>query len=115
MKTNGLILDCAFLAVRMGYTLEDLEQRTRGIPTIPFERKTSHVLGPTEANYQLKWTDYVQAIVAASKLGWFDFNAFDSKKYLHYMAFVNGDMSWIVPQYVLAFSSPAEDNTSSFS
>ena len=112
MKTNGLIMDCAYIMVRLGYSLEDVVKKTQDISTIDFERKTSEWLGPAGAKYHLKWTDYVQSIVSASKLGWFDFNTFDSKQASHYMTFVNGDMSWIVPKYVLAFSSPADDNKS---
>lgn len=39
---------------------------------------------------------------------WFDLRTFDQASYEHYEKVENGDMNWIIPNKMLAFSSPVE-------
>jgi cell division cycle 14 len=40
------------------------------------------------------------------RLGWFDFRKFDIAEYEHYEKIENGDLNWVIPGRLLAFSSP---------
>ena len=40
------------------------------------------------------------------RLGWFDFRKFDIAEYEHYEKMENGDLNWVIPGKLLAFSSP---------
>lgn len=44
--------------------------------------------------------------------GWYCHRQFDSKRYVHYSNFINGDFNWIVPFEIAAFSSPADESQS---
>lgn len=44
------------------------------------------------------------------KLGWFKFRDFNLEEYEHYETVDNGDMNWIIPRKMLAFSCPANTN-----
>ena len=59
--------------------------------------------------YPLEVMDYLEALEFASKKGWYDYKKFDSTGYLHYNNFNNGDINWIIPDFMLAFSGPADD------
>ena len=43
-------------------------------------------------------------------LNWFDIQKFNVKDYEFYEKIENGDMNWIVPGKILAFSSPSDNN-----
>ena len=42
------------------------------------------------------------------RLGWFDFKKFDIMEYEHYEKIENGDLNWVIPNKMVAFSSPYE-------
>ncbi|KAA8587596.1 hypothetical protein FQN60_016458 [Etheostoma spectabile] len=44
--------------------------------------------------------------LTAFQHGFFDFENFDVEEYEHYERVENGDMNWIIPGKILAFSSP---------
>jgi cell division cycle 14 len=44
----------------------------------------------------------------AIKLGWFEFTSFNLRNYEYYSKVENGDMNWIIPGKILAFSSPSD-------
>jgi cell division cycle 14 len=50
--------------------------------------------------------DCLRGLHYASRLGWFDFRKFDITEYEHYEKIENGDLNWIIPGRLLAFSSP---------
>ena len=52
--------------------------------------------------------DCLRGLEHAIKLGWFDYKTFKAKDYEHYAKVENGDLNWIIPGKVLAFSSPSD-------
>ncbi|XP_041983366.1 dual specificity protein phosphatase CDC14A-like [Aricia agestis] len=50
--------------------------------------------------------DVLQGIKVAHDARFFDFNHFDAEQYLFYEKVENGDLNWIVPGKMLAFSGP---------
>ncbi|XP_071346289.1 dual specificity protein phosphatase CDC14AB-like isoform X1 [Trachinotus anak] len=59
-----------------------------------------------ECSFNLTVLDCLQAIRKALQHGFLDFESFDVEEYEHYERVENGDMNWIIPGKVLAFSSP---------
>ena len=45
----------------------------------------------------------------AMRMGWFDFNTFQLDQYEHLEQLENGDINWVIPGKILAFSSPYDD------
>ncbi|XP_034744447.1 cell division cycle 14Aa [Etheostoma cragini] len=59
-----------------------------------------------ECSFNLTVLDCLQGIRKAFQHGFFDFENFDVEEYEHYERVENGDMNWIIPGKILAFSSP---------
>ncbi|XP_042354220.1 dual specificity protein phosphatase CDC14AB-like [Plectropomus leopardus] len=59
-----------------------------------------------ECSFNLTVLDCLQGIRKALQHGVFDFENFDVEEYEHYERVENGDMNWIIPGKILAFSSP---------
>uniref|UniRef100_UPI003AAF73C5 dual specificity protein phosphatase CDC14AB-like n=1 Tax=Centroberyx gerrardi TaxID=166262 RepID=UPI003AAF73C5 len=59
-----------------------------------------------ECSYNLTVFDCLQGIRKALQYGFLDFESFDVEEYEHYERVENGDMNWIVPGKILAFSGP---------
>ncbi|KAM3604359.1 uncharacterized protein V6R79_009976 [Siganus canaliculatus] len=59
-----------------------------------------------ECSFNLTVLDCLQGIRKALQHGFFDFDNFHVEEYEHYERVENGDMNWIIPGKVLAFSSP---------
>ncbi|XP_070831151.1 dual specificity protein phosphatase CDC14AB-like isoform X2 [Chaetodon trifascialis] len=59
-----------------------------------------------ECSFNLTVLDCLQGIRKALQHGFFDFENFHVEEYEHYERVENGDMNWIIPGKVLAFSSP---------
>ncbi|XP_073347630.1 dual specificity protein phosphatase CDC14AB-like [Pagrus major] len=59
-----------------------------------------------ECSFNLTVLDCLQGIRKALQHGFFDFDSFNVEEYEHYERVENGDMNWIVPGKILAFSSP---------
>uniref|UniRef100_A0A672HFM6 protein-tyrosine-phosphatase n=1 Tax=Salarias fasciatus TaxID=181472 RepID=A0A672HFM6_SALFA len=59
-----------------------------------------------ECSLNLTVLDCLQGIRKAMQHGFLDFENFSVEEYEHYERVENGDMNWIVPGKILAFSSP---------
>ncbi|XP_041847323.1 dual specificity protein phosphatase CDC14AB-like isoform X2 [Melanotaenia boesemani] len=59
-----------------------------------------------ECSFNLTVLDCLQGIRKALQHGFLDFEHFSAEEYEHYERVENGDINWIVPGKVLAFSSP---------
>ncbi|XP_040896997.1 dual specificity protein phosphatase CDC14AB isoform X3 [Toxotes jaculatrix] len=57
-------------------------------------------------SYNLTLLDCLQGIGKALQHGFFNFETFDVDEYEHYERVENGDLNWIVPGKILAFSGP---------
>uniref|UniRef100_A0A7N6F6G8 Cell division cycle 14A n=1 Tax=Anabas testudineus TaxID=64144 RepID=A0A7N6F6G8_ANATE len=61
--------------------------------------------------YNLTVLDCLQGIRKALQHGFFNFETFDVDEYEHYERVENGDLNWIVPGKLLAFSGPHPKTT----
>ncbi|XP_028282955.1 dual specificity protein phosphatase CDC14AB-like [Parambassis ranga] len=59
-----------------------------------------------ECSFNLTVLDCLQGIRKAFQHGFLDFDHFSAEEYEHYERVENGDMNWIIPGKILAFSSP---------
>nr|XP_040028013.1 dual specificity protein phosphatase CDC14AB-like isoform X2 [Gasterosteus aculeatus aculeatus] len=59
-----------------------------------------------ECVFNLTLIDCLQGISKALEHGFINFERFDVEEYEHYERVENGDMNWIIPGKLLAFSSP---------
>ncbi|KAG7220991.1 hypothetical protein INR49_001709 [Caranx melampygus] len=59
-----------------------------------------------ECSFNLSVLDCLQAIYKALQHSFLEFENFDVEEYEHYERVENGDMNWIIPGKILAFSSP---------
>eukprot|EP00826_Nyctotherus_ovalis_P012785 TRINITY_DN13405_c0_g1_i5.p1 TRINITY_DN13405_c0_g1~~TRINITY_DN13405_c0_g1_i5.p1 ORF type:complete len:141 (-),score=17.94 TRINITY_DN13405_c0_g1_i5:598-1020(-) len=50
----------------------------------------------------------LEALEWAQKLGWYNRLTFNLAEYQYYSSIENGDMNWIIPGKLLAFSSPTD-------
>ncbi|CAF0934947.1 unnamed protein product [Didymodactylos carnosus] len=70
-------------------------------PFLPFRDAS---LGPS--SYNLTLLDTLQGLYKAMLHKFFDFDHFDLEEYEHYEKVENGDLNWIIPNKLLAFSGP---------
>ncbi|KAG7296985.1 hypothetical protein JYU34_019904 [Plutella xylostella] len=56
--------------------------------------------------FDISLLDVLSAIKVAHDAGFFDFEHFDAEHYLFYEKVENGDLNWIIPGKMLAFSGP---------
>lgn len=59
-----------------------------------------------ECSFNLTVLDCLQGIRKALQHGFLDFDSFSAEEYEHYERVENGDLNWIIPGKILAFSSP---------
>ncbi|KAM3865915.1 dual specificity protein phosphatase CDC14AB-like [Diretmus argenteus] len=59
-----------------------------------------------ECSYNLTILSCLQGIRKALQYGFLEFESFDVEEYEHYERVENGDMNWIIPGKILAFSGP---------
>ncbi|KAM9845022.1 dual specificity protein phosphatase CDC14AB-like [Aulostomus maculatus] len=59
-----------------------------------------------ESSFNLTIFDCLQGIQKASYHGFLNFESFSVEEYEHYERVENGDMNWVIPGKILAFSSP---------
>ncbi|KAM9720327.1 dual specificity protein phosphatase CDC14AB-like isoform 2-T2 [Menidia menidia] len=59
-----------------------------------------------ECSFSLTVLDCLQGIRKALQHGFLDFESFSADEYEHYERVENGDINWIIPRKILAFSSP---------
>ncbi|KAM3958844.1 uncharacterized protein ACR2FA_007147 [Aphomia sociella] len=58
------------------------------------------------ALFDISLLDVLHGVKVAHDAGFFDFEHFDAEQYLFYEKVENGDLNWIVPGKMLAFSGP---------
>lgn len=100
-ETNSILVVCAYLVCDQRMTPVAALKLFEGIQT------ATYVKDPL-ATYNLEIIDYLEALEFAIQQGWYDYKRFDASGYLHYNNFNNGDINWIVPNLILAFSGPSD-------
>lgn len=104
-KANSLFLLCSFT---MLFASQSPERSWR-----PFEKIASQVVPYRDASYgvcryQLRIIDCLRGLKRGVELGWFSVEPtkFDIDEYEFYEQLENGDLNWIIPKKILAFSGP---------
>jgi cell division cycle 14 len=102
-RTNSAVLLCAFLIFSRGLTAKQAYKPFIGIdpPLTPY-RDAAFATN----TWPLFVLDCCMAFHKAVINGHFDYSTFDVDKYVHMQQLHNGDMSWIVPGKLMAFSGP---------
>ena len=52
--------------------------------------------------------DLINAIVFACNKRWFNIETFDAEEYKRMTCYTSGDLNWIIPGEVIAFSGPVD-------
>ncbi|CAF3367330.1 unnamed protein product [Rotaria sp. Silwood1] len=105
-RANAAFLIATYSIIYLKRTPEDAyKPLVSGInaahPFLPFRDAS---LG--SSSYNLTLLDTLQGFYKAMLHGFFDFENFDLDEYEHYEKVENGDLNWIVPRKLLAFSGP---------
>ncbi|CAF3535067.1 unnamed protein product [Adineta steineri] len=105
-RANAAFLLAAYSVIYLKRTPEEAyKPLVSGInavhPFLPFRDAS---LG--SSSYNLTLLDTLQGLYKAMLHGFFDFENFDLEEYEHYEKVENGDLNWIVPRKLLAFSGP---------
>lgn len=105
-RANAAYLIASYSVIYLKRTPEEaLKPLVSGInaahPFLPFRDAS---LG--SSSYNLTLLDTLQGLSKAMLHGFFDFENFDLDEYEHYEKVENGDLNWIIPRKILAFSGP---------
>lgn len=60
-----------------------------------------------ECTYECTILDCLRGLEYGMRLGWYNPKTFKTQEYEYYEKLENGDMNWIIPGKMLAFSSPS--------
>ena len=103
-RANSAYLMGAFQLLVLKKSAEEAWRPFRLERFLPFRDAS---FGP--CYYQCTILHCLKALEKATSLGWFNYCSFDIEEYEHYEQIENGDMSWIVPKKLLAFSCPGNN------
>ena len=107
-RANSAFLMCAFQVIVHKTPAEEAWK--------PFSKITPPLLAfrdasnTKECTYPCTILDCLRGLEYAMKLKWFDFATFDAVKYDYYSRLDVGDINWIIPGKLLAFSGPLDVN-----
>lgn len=104
-RANAAYVVAGYCVLVLHRSLAEVEAMFASIypPLLPF-RDASYGL----ADFQLTISDITAGLIKARTLGWIDVDTFDADEYEHYDTVSNGDWNWIVPNKLIAFSSPVD-------
>jgi cell division cycle 14 len=107
-QANACFLICAYQVIILNRTPEEAWK--------PFKNKQyESILVPycdagdesvTLKNFEMYIIDFLRGLYSAKQLCWYCFKSFDHKLYDKVYQVSEGDMNWIIPRKILAFSSP---------
>eukprot|EP00002_Diphylleia_rotans_P030428 TRINITY_DN6253_c0_g1_i5.p1 TRINITY_DN6253_c0_g1~~TRINITY_DN6253_c0_g1_i5.p1 ORF type:complete len:482 (+),score=89.46 TRINITY_DN6253_c0_g1_i5:128-1573(+) len=102
-RANVAWLLGGYLVMRLDLSGEDAFRPFMMIhpPLVPFR---DAAVGPSV--FPLRLCDCLKGLSKAKRIGWIDFDRFDATEYEFYEKLENGDLNWIVPGKMVAFSGP---------
>ena len=103
--SNSSYLICAFQIIILSRSSSSVLLPFSRLNLLPFRDATQG-----ECQYPCTLDDCVRGLERAMGLNWFNYGSFNLKEYEYREKVENGDMNWIIPQKLLAFSSPAGKN-----
>ncbi|KAF4738438.1 Dual specificity protein phosphatase cdc14a, partial [Perkinsus olseni] len=105
-RSNAILLASAYLMVFHNLPpAEALERVEAGYPPVVPFRDAS--VG--DCPYPCTILDCLCGLEYAHSVGWYDPRKFDVNEYNYYGSLTNGDVNWIIPGKILAFSSPHDE------
>lgn len=107
-RSNAAYLICAYQVVILKRSASEAWSRFKTLDFLAF-RDASY--GP--CFYECTILDCLRGLEKGIELKWFNLAAFDLKSYEFKEKVENGDMNWIIPQKLLAFSSPNDNSPNS--
>lgn len=94
----------AFMIVCYGKTAEETFHPFKHLQLVPFRDA-----GEEPCNYECTVLDCLRGLEKAIGFSWYNYLKFDYKDYEYNHKLENGDMNWIIPNKILAFSSPTDN------
>ena len=97
----------AFLVVCYNFTAEEAFAPFKHLEKqlVPFRDA-----GEEASDFECTVLDCLRGLEKAISLNWYNHLKFDYKEYEFNHKLDNGDMNWVIPGKVLAFSSPTDNN-----
>lgn len=102
-KANAAFLMGAYEIIYLSRTAEEAWKVFEGEKFVSFRDATN---GP--CTHKCTLLHCLQAVEWALKLGWYDKDKFNVAEYQHYASIENGDLNWIIPGKLMAFSTPMD-------
>lgn len=101
-NTNGIFQVCCYLMLVEGYKPKEAISKFASV-------KTNLVTyGENNPTPQMSISDMLCGFQIGLDKNWFSYKNFDAKNYEYRSSVRGGDMNWIVPNVILAFSSPVD-------
>ena len=104
-KANAAYLICAFQVIILKKTAKEAWAKFKSIEFTSF-RDASY--GP--CYYECTILDCLKGLEKAIELKWFNPSSFSLRGYEHKEKIENGDLNWIIPNKILAFSCPNDNS-----
>ncbi|KAH7291860.1 hypothetical protein KP509_29G038800 [Ceratopteris richardii] len=102
-KPNAAVLLGAYLVLCEGWDAETAYNPLSEFePFLPFRDPTCGI-----STYHLSVLDCIRALSKGKRIGWIDLHTFNVKEYEYFEQVENGDLTWIVPNKIVAFSGPS--------
>ncbi|GJQ12501.1 hypothetical protein GpartN1_g4292.t1 [Galdieria partita] len=106
--TNAAILIGGYALFRLGMSAEQVYKRLEKLESRFCSFRDASFL---ESSFQLTVKHCIDALDKAQKCGFFDLRTFDIEEYEFFEQPLHGDLNWIVPKKLLAFSGPTAVRT----
>ncbi|CAG9319773.1 CDC14A_1 [Blepharisma stoltei] len=105
-RTNAAYLMCAYQVLFLNKTSEAAWMPFSVLPRFLDYRDAGFGM----CTYKCTILHCIQGLERALKLNWFNPKTFNFEEYENLQRIENGDMNWIIPEKMLAFSSPSPNN-----
>ena len=102
-RVNSAFLMCAYGVLVIGKTAAEIWSKFANLPVFLDYRDAS--MGA--CTYKCTVLHCLKGLEIAIKLGWLDYSTFNLSEYERLEQLENGDMNWIIPGKLLAFSCPS--------
>jgi len=105
-RANAAFLMGAYLLIFKGKTADEAWSYFEKVEPafVPFRDALAG-----ECTYECTILDCLRGLEYGMKLGWYVPKSFKTQEYEYYEKLENGDMNWIIPGKMLAFSSPSNN------
>ena len=103
--SNSILLICTYRLIQLNLTAEESFKPFKSLNLKPFRDAST-----LPSTFNLTIYDCLKGLENAIKLNWFNYLNFNSELWEYYEKIENGDMNWLIPNKLLAFASPYNQN-----